>query len=174
MRVETSQGPICIILILANPLLPGWILGDPFLNAHYSAYDFVNKRIAFAQAAKDSSTICEADLAMDISHGEDSKSTTPPTPTALPTHASTPPPTPLPTKAPLMVGAANIETTNLSVPQPTKEQKASSFATSATISFLAIMMILLVAIIVRRRSHRRVRFQEVASGAEELEMRDME
>lgn len=170
MRVETELGPFCIILILANPLIPGWILGDPFLNAHYSAYDFVNKRIGFARAAKDSEAICEADLAMDISRGENSKPTTPPSPTAPPTDASTTPPMPASSELPT---TANIKATTLAVPPAREEQKVSFFAASAAIGFLAITMIL-AAIVLRRRRHHRVRFEEVVSSAEEFEMRDVE
>lgn len=35
-------------------------------------YDFVNKRVGFAESAKDSSSICQADLPMDLSYDGES------------------------------------------------------------------------------------------------------
>jgi len=44
------------------------VLGDTFLNKYYSAYDFLNKRVGFAMAAADSSSVCDQDLPLDISY----------------------------------------------------------------------------------------------------------
>jgi hypothetical protein len=46
-------------------------LGDAFLNKYYTAFDFHNKRVAFALAAVDSQDRCTADLNLDITHVHD-------------------------------------------------------------------------------------------------------
>jgi hypothetical protein len=52
------------------------VLGDTFLNKYYSVYDFVNKRVGFAEAAKSSSSVCDADMHLDLSYAGGSAETT--------------------------------------------------------------------------------------------------
>lgn len=47
---------------------PGWVLGDPFFNKYYVAFDFKRKRLGFAEAANHSDDICHLDFELDISY----------------------------------------------------------------------------------------------------------
>ena len=44
------------------------MLGDTFLNKYYSVYDFVNKRVGFAESSEDSSSICDQDSPLDLQY----------------------------------------------------------------------------------------------------------
>lgn len=44
------------------------MLGDTFLNKYYSVYDFVNKRVGFAEAAQHSPTVCDRDTPLDLTY----------------------------------------------------------------------------------------------------------
>ena len=52
-------------------------MGDTFLKKYYSVYDFVNKRVGFAEAATDSTSICDADAPLDLSYAGESISVIP-------------------------------------------------------------------------------------------------
>ncbi|CAB9528383.1 Pepsin A [Seminavis robusta] len=66
--IETSVGPLCLLKIMGNHDIPGWVLGDTFLAKYYSVYDFVNKRVGFAESSPHSSTICDLDLPLDLAY----------------------------------------------------------------------------------------------------------
>lgn len=158
--VGTSAGDVCLIRLQQSNEIPGWILGDAFLNKYYSAYDFVNKRVGFAPAAEDSASICQKDLPMDISFADESgASAQSASAEESPSLSLTPPTT-----------ASKPEVVNAP-----KEYIAAPSTTSGVHKFLAAFGVLtafalLVLIILRRsRSRRIARFEEIVSNYPEIE-----
>lgn len=69
MKVDTVSGEICFLRILGSPGLPGWILGDAFLDRYYTAFNFVDKRIGLAETATENGgSICAEDWPLDIAY----------------------------------------------------------------------------------------------------------
>jgi hypothetical protein len=66
ITIETSIGPLCILRIVSDFELDGWVLGDVFFNSHYAAFDFGSKRLGLARSAKNSKEVCKRDLDMDL------------------------------------------------------------------------------------------------------------
>jgi len=77
LDIETSLGDVCVLRLMGSNDIPGWVLGDAFMNKYYTAFDFENKRVGFALAAKDSSTLCQDDLVMDLSYTGELDNTVP-------------------------------------------------------------------------------------------------
>ena len=68
MSVDTSHGVLCVLKVNGSAMLPGWVLGDPFLMKYYTAYDFGQQRVGVAISTKNSAVTdnCEADSHLDI------------------------------------------------------------------------------------------------------------
>jgi hypothetical protein len=146
--ISTSKGDACLLRLQQSNEIPGWIIGDAFLNKYYAAFDFINKRVGFAQSAENSVDTCQTDLPMDISF-DDSTPTqngTKPiaSPAAKPEIESTP-----------AIDGANSGAVN-----------ATSGADKFLRTFGAFVGLLLLAFIVLRRRHFRrktARFEEIAT-----------
>ncbi|CAJ1965739.1 unnamed protein product [Cylindrotheca closterium] len=54
-------GRICVLNLEGVPGHPGWVLGMDFLRQYYTVFDYGRKRLGFAEATAQSSTVCEAD-----------------------------------------------------------------------------------------------------------------
>lgn len=67
LHVDTVAGPLCVLRMNGSEENPAWVLGDVFFNKYYAAFDFVKKRVGFAEAAEDSTDVCARDLELDIS-----------------------------------------------------------------------------------------------------------
>lgn len=82
-KVDTANGEVCFLRILSSPELPGWILGDAFLSRHYTAYNFVDRKIGLAEtSAKNGGSFCAEDWPLDIAY--DGKPAPEPVPTKVP------------------------------------------------------------------------------------------
>lgn len=66
LKIPTSFGDACVLRVVGSDGIPGWVLGDAFVNKYYTAFDFGNKRVGFAQGVPESNDICQADLGIDI------------------------------------------------------------------------------------------------------------
>lgn len=79
MTVKRETKNYCMLRIVPShePSSSEWILGDPFFNKYYTAFDIREQRIGFAKAATkiknsyDPSNICRDDVEIDIMHSSD-------------------------------------------------------------------------------------------------------
>jgi len=189
-RVETDQGPICILRALGDFELPGWILGDTFFNAHYAAFDFVNNRVGFAPLAKDNDKICEADWTVDIANeGQPMPTNLVPPTTPAPVSAPT---TPAPVQAPHTLNPVKpyVSATDPPVASPSSGGGGGGFSSAlgnggsnnlpllgGLIAVVAVASLIGYFLGRRRTNYRRARYDEFATGdldlGGNLELSDM-
>ncbi|CAJ1963041.1 unnamed protein product [Cylindrotheca closterium] len=60
-EADTDHGRVCVLQLKGVPGYPGWVLGMDFLRKYYTVFDYGRKRLGFAEATVQSSTVCEAD-----------------------------------------------------------------------------------------------------------------
>jgi hypothetical protein len=131
------------------------VLGDAFLNKYYTAFDFTNKRLGFAKAAKNSADRCDEDLKLDITHVHGGGGDEPPTP-ATP-HGSSPTQTP--------ASSSTIGNTTFQEESVDANSGLKRFGTAAAV---LVIFAFLVSLVMRRGSAaKRRRFEEIVSKADE-------
>lgn len=150
------------------------VLGDPFMNAYYTAFDFGEKRVGFAKLATGDGDQCQDDLGFDINYNG------PPLPPPAPKPASpsspaapyTPPTEPAPTPRPYTP----------SPPQSTPQWNSGTYngggggSDNAKVIGLGLLAIGvgLVAYVLNRRGrdyrHRRIEQMMMSNNDEDLNM----
>lgn len=136
VEMDTALGPLCVLGLLGFPGFPGWLLGMNFMRKYYTAFDFGNKKIGFAEARKhDDGSICEADAHLTINDNESHEIVNPTTPPSLDSFPETDPAT----------SAQALEspfTTASPAPASTSaEQKFGIFAAMLICSVLAVLAV---------------------------------
>ena len=156
-RVSSSDGDICLLRLQPSNEIPGWVLGDAFLNKYYAAFDFMNKRVGFAPASKNSADICQSDLPMDITYDGSGP---------LPNMSGEPEPS-LDFSAPTAETKPEIQgstPSNVSYVSADNKSGASKFVKAFGVFASVALFVFLVA---RRRQRRKIaRFEEIASNPE--------
>lgn len=123
----------------------GWVLGDAFLTKYYSVYDFVNKRIGFAKASKESSTVCDTDTPFDLSYDGDHV----PISTIPTSNASTD------------ASANDVSSSKAQKAQANNGLKASHKFSLAAVFVVAVVIVIFAVITRRRRGKREAKFEEI-------------
>jgi hypothetical protein len=83
------------------PIFFHTVLGDPFINSYYTAFDFGQKRIGFAELSDGNGDQCPDDMALDISfNGGQVPPTSPQSPSPEVDVASPPEPPSVPVTSP--------------------------------------------------------------------------
>ena len=152
-------------LISFSPLLTiRTVLGDPFMNAYYTAFDFGEKRVGFAKLATGDGDQCQDDLGFDINYNGPPL----PPPTPKPASPTEPAPTPRPYTAP--------------PPQSTPQWNSGTYngggggSDNAKVIGLGLLAIgvALVAYVLNRRGrdyrHRRIEQMMMSNNDEDLNM----
>ncbi|KAL7565023.1 hypothetical protein ACA910_020735 [Epithemia clementina (nom. ined.)] len=153
-KIDTDEGPICILRVLGDFELPGWILGDPFFNAHYAAFDIVNKKVGFAPLVRSGdSANCDEDWPFDIHNEGQPIPPSAPHPAPPPQHAAGP---------------------STSVTSPTKGVNSDKIKLFAGLAVVFLGGILFGWVIFRKRGHsyRQQRFNQIAGT--ELDLGSLE
>ena len=136
------------------------VLGDPFINSYYTAFDFGQKRVGFAELSDGDGDQCQDDLGYDINY------TGAPLPPPVPKPAPATPPTPVATYTP-------------PPPRPVSEGRSSQTTTSTASSssdnakfvglgILAVGVALFAFVLNRRsRDYRHRRIEQIMMANEE-------
>jgi hypothetical protein len=128
------------------------------LNKYYSVYDFVNKRVGFAEAAEDSKTICEQDSPLDLDYDAEAIPTLE-TIERTPDHGSVPAPAPAPPASapkPYVPYDANSSSSSSSL---ISEGLQATEKFGIACAFMGVCLLGLM--FFTRRNRRETRFQEI-------------
>mmetsp|Transcript_1347 Transcript_1347/g.3398 ORF Transcript_1347/g.3398 Transcript_1347/m.3398 type:complete len:293 (+) Transcript_1347:2-880(+) len=170
LDIETSLGDVCILRLQGSNEIPGWVLGDAFLNKHYAAFDFGNQRVGFARSHPHSADVCHDDLHLNVSPGEQPTSTTP----QFGGDASTEENGAALEEAPVVTKKVDTPTTtdapewNHSDSQDDNDSDTSMMSGAETFGMAFGVLVIVVALVVvllrkRRRARMEARFQELAA-----------
>lgn len=154
------------------------VLGDPFFNAHYAAFDFQNNKVGFAPIAKgENSANCEADWPLDIHNdGQPAPASKPgpsaPSPTSAPVPVTVVPMLPQVTPAPHSTSPYNPSASSANV----QSSNVRTGAGSDTIKLIAGLVVVFFGgmlfgwVIFRRRGqqYRQQRFDQIAGSELDL------
>lgn len=175
LRVATSYGDACILRIIGSDDIPGWVLGDVFLNKYYAAFDFTNKRVGFAKAMKGSEDKCERDLPLDITHVHSTTGTTSETvassPVASPVVATptNPPTNPLPLPKDTVAESKSKDTPTYQSTDSEENDNSGRKMFGTSFGTLLILALFVGLVFKRRSARRQEEFQKDLRLAEQME-----
>ena len=179
-KVKTANGEVCFLRILSSPELPGWILGDAFLDRHYSAYNFVEKKIGLAKNSEISAgSFCAKDWPLDIAYdGKPAPEPVPNAPTKSPAVHEVPPAKgpALPPKGngnALVGSATSSSRASTAGGSSSKHDRNVSIGVAVAFAVAAILMVSVISQRRRRRYERADRYDEGAGYAAD-DIREME
>ena len=127
------------------------MLGDTFLTKYYSVYDFVNKRVGFAEAAADSTSICDKDTPMDLSYTGGPIPVTPETPQESVERSPITPADPAPAPKPYYSPTSSA----------TRDGMKAAHKFGIVTAAMAVVVLFISTMARRRRHQRETRFEEI-------------
>jgi cathepsin D len=166
--VETTLGPICILRVMSDLQLRGWILGDIFFNRYYAAFDFEMNRVGFAPRVQNAlGQPCEADWPLDIHNKGQGLPTLNPATVLSETLAPALAPSMLPLQnQPSPEAFVSSESTTVSPTAKATSSISSAWSSNGPLAIglgcIGATLVLALLVIVRRRRRSHGRFEGLA------------